>query len=645
MKAYKQIILLLTSVLLLQTCKKDEERLDAELVISPSTIFVTETTGKFYLSVQPGYKVDWEIDRKPFWMEIKPSKGRLQKGIIELNYTIYPDYLNEGLHLEQIVIKSNRVRSATANIHIEIGRLRIAEFSPSQLHLSDEVSETEFSLNNIGNSTLAYELQPDKDWVTLSRYQGYLSSGASTKIMLTVNRTSLPVGTEQAQITAKINSSIEGPVLSINMAVPPHVQLGVSAPEIHFGYFQNQKSIYLINRGNVPSNWSLQIADNYIYANQTTGILQSNDSVNLNFTINREFLSSQTFHSELHFSANPGQGVIVPVLIDNYIEEKWLIEGWVLNATYDRIHDKLYLIFDNSHQLKRLNPHTNVIENITLENQPTAISISQDGNFAAVAHGSKFSYVNLNNLQIENIYQFNFNIHDILLANGWVYLFPEYGEPTTKIQCLHLETGDISQNTGSTQTVLLISRLHPSGNHFICGSPFFTVKDLRKFDIAGGTAHFLYSSNTNALGYHFGSNFWIADDGTRAFSNTRNIYTLSDNPSLDFNVVGQLFCDTQIIGFDYSSIAGVSYATIAFAPESNLASNYIRKYSNQNMTFEDDIPLPGFLYPSHDGMGRFFESEGRYVFFNSQGTQLYVVVRSWPGSGSLNDWAIVTMDL
>jgi len=645
MKANKQIILLLTSVLLLQACNKDEERLDAELVISPSTIFVTEKTGKFYLSVQPGYKVDWEIDRKPFWMEIKPSKGRIQKGIVELNYTIYPDYLGEGLHLEPIVIKSNRVRSATANIHMEIGRLRIAEFSPSQLHLSDEVSETEFSLKNIGNSTLAYELLQDKDWVTLSRYRGHLSPGVSIKIALTANRTSLPVGTEQAQIKAKTNSSIEGPVLSISMAVPPHVQLDVSAPEIHFGYFQDQKSMYLINRGNVYANWSLQVDDNYIYANQTTGILQANDSVNLQFSINREFLLSQAYHSELKFSSNLGQDVIVPVLIDNYIEEKLLIDGWVLNATYDRIHDKLYLIFDNSHQLKRLNPQTNVIENLTLVNQPTAISISQDGNFAAVAHGSKFSYVNLNNLQVENIYPFNFNIHDILLANGWVYLFPAYGEPTSKIQCLHLETGEISQNTGSTQTVLLISRLHPSGNHFICGSPLFTVKDLRKFDISSGTAHFLYSSNTNAYGYDFGSNFWIADDGTRAFSNTRNIYTLSDNPSLDFKVVGQLFCETQIIGFDYSSIAGVSYATIAVAPESNLASNYVRKYSNQNMAFQDDIPLPGFLYPSHDGMGRFFESEGRYVFFNSQGTQLYVVVRSWPGSGSLNDWAIVTMDL
>lgn len=637
------IIQLMAVVLLFQACKKEEkENLDADLVISPSTIIITEKTGKFYLSVQPGYNVDWEVSQKPSWLEIEPSKGRISKNIIELSYTIHDEDLYAGSYFETITIKSDRVRSATANAKMKISGLPIAEFSPSQLNLSDEVAETEFLLKNTGNSNLSFELEPDKDWVTLSRYQGYLSPGDSIKIMLTVNRASLPVGTEQAQIKAKINSTVEGAVLSISMAVPPHAQLEASAPEMHFGYLQDQKSMYLINRGNVSSNWNLQFEDNYINANHTSGILQANDSIILQFTINREFLLNQMYNSGMRFSANHGQEVSVPVGIDNYVEEKWLIEGIVIEAVYDRNLNYLYMLFDNLPEIKRLNPLTKEIVSIPIIRQPNAISIGQNGNYAVVAHSTSVSYVNLMNLSVESIYHMNFVVGSVLLANGWIYIFPHSGNDNRRVKCLEIASGEITDHTGASQSPGLRAKLHPSEDYFYCTNHSTSSSRILKFNISNGTAN---HENVNSSGYEAGSKFWVADDGSRIVTRSRNIFRITDDPATDLSYNGQLSAIVALSAFDYSSAAGISLAGMLMHPTYSGPCNFVRKYSNPFLTEIEDIDLPKFLYPTNDGTGGLFEPECHYIFFNSEGSKAFVIVKSRAGTGSLHEWAIVTIDI
>jgi hypothetical protein len=636
------IIQLIAVVLLFQACKKEEEKLDADLVISPSSIFITEKTGKFYLSVQPGHNVDWEISKKPSWMEIAPSKGRINNNIIELSYTIHDVDLDEGSYHEPITIKSDRVRSATATAKMTISALPIAEFSPSQLNLSDEVAETEFLLKNTGNITLSFELEPDKDWVALSRYQGYLSPGDSIKIMLTVNRASLPVGTEQAQIKAKINSTVEGAVLSISMAVPPHAQLEASAPEIHFSYLQDQKSMYLINRGNVSTNWNLQFEDSYINANHISGILQANDSINLQFTINREFLLSQRYNSGMRFSANHGQEVSVPVSIDNYVEEKWLIEGIVIEAVYDRNYNYVYMLFDDLPEVKRLDPLTKEIVSIPIIRQPNAIAIGQNGNYAVVAHSTSVSYVNLMDLSVESIYHMNFVVGSVLLANGWIYIFPHSGNANKRVKCLEIASGEITDHTGASQSPGLRAKLHPSKDYFYCTNHSTSYSSLLKFDISNGTAQ---HQNVNPSGYDAGSKLWVADDGSRIITRSRNIFRITDDPATDLSYNGELSAIVALSAFDYSSAAGISLAGMLMHPTYSGPCNFVRKYSNAFLTEIEDINLPKFLYPTADGTGGLFEPECHYIFFNSEGSKAFVVVKSRAGTGSLHEWAIVTIDI
>ena len=55
--------------------------------------------------------------------------------------------------------------------------------------------------------------------------------------------------------------------------------------------------------------------------------------------------------------------------------------------------------------------------------------------------------------------------------------------------------------------------------------------------------------------------------------------------------------------------------------------------------------MPGFLVPENGGAGKFYQSEGQFVFVNSTGTKIVTLVKAEETSGLLLDWAVVTFDV
>ena len=96
---------------------------------------------------------------------------------------------------------------------------------------------------------------------------------------------------------------------------------------------------------------------------------------------------------------------------------------------------------------------------------------------------------------------------------------------------------------------------------------------------------------------------------------------------------------------DYSLNAGKIYSVFATISPDEIPDDEIRIYNTQFLAFLGTIPLPGFLIPDGTGGGSFYKSQGHFGFFNSAGTQYYVLVKVEAGSGAENEWAIATVEV
>jgi hypothetical protein len=647
MTTNKIFILFLSLMLFFQGCR-EEEYDNAKLVISPETILIDSEKGKIYLSVEPAIKVKWELDQKPQWLKITPTSGTINKGITELSYEVVNQSLWGGLNIEAITIRSKQAAAVTAMAHINVAENPVLELSASNIQIAGDQHEAFFTISNRGLGNLSWEFKTSQDWLTIHPAKGSSWENQSREIKISVDRAGLPPGTEQAFITVVTNSNDDDPVIAVNLEVLPLAVLSATVDTVHFGHFHENRSFFLRNTGNIPANWNMQIDDSFITTNIHSGVLPENDSVEIQLFINREGLLSQTYYSNLRFTGLNTPAFELEIEAAHYNEEKWLIQDYVLRAYYDRNYDYLYMIFDGFFELRRLNPLTREITSVPLIRQPIAVSISRDGNFAAVAHSTRISYVNLQSMTVENVYQMDFVVGDALLADGWIYIFPASGNDNRRVKCLEISSGNITDHTGASQSAGLRAKLHPSGNSFYAAYWSFSSYHLRKFDITTGTAHYLYSSWENAGNLDILGNFWITDDGGRAIIRSRIILKLTDEPSTDMLYGGQLSGDASLSCFDYSSAAGVSLAAMtvnySHTPYSS-PGNFLRKYSNQFMAEIEDIDLPKFLYPSDGGTGTFYEPECHFVFFNSEGSKAFAVVKSRPGSGSLQEWAVATLNM
>ncbi|RLD41820.1 MAG: hypothetical protein DRI89_08825 [Bacteroidetes bacterium] len=77
----------------------------------------------------------------------------------------------------------------------------------------------------------------------------------------------------------------------------------------------------------------------------------------------------------------------------------------------------------------------------------------------------------------------------------------------------------------------------------------------------------------------------------------------------------------------------------------NYPSNKVKIYDAEYLNYEDSTLLPGFLIPDDNDEFSIHESEGHFGFFNSSGTQFHVLVKARNGSGLINGWAVVTVDV
>lgn len=430
-----------------------------------------------------------------------------------------------------------------------------------------------------------------------------------------------------------------------NTSPPLEIVMSISETSLNYGYFDETRSFIITNTGDAPFNWnwSDSTQNSWVTANPNTGTLAVGGSVEVLLTVDRTNLATQTYNLGTTITNSGGQSANLSIQVVNYSEEKWLIDGDIIDAEYDKNNDVMIVVSQNPNEIRKFDPANSIIASLALDNLPKCVSISQDGNYAVVGYNSSFSYINLETMTLEKIYPLTTDTFDIILApNNWVYVLAD--DNYEKMRCIDLTNGkELLHQYGSTFASPSKAKLHPSGNYIYATKKSTIPTDFYKFDITGGQAVYLYNSKYHG-DYDFGENIWISDNGDKLYANSRNVFNSSSTQNNDMIYINTLEGndDQEIETMDINSNAGRIYTIFNSDPNGFklMPSNKVRMYTTQ-FSYLGEVELPGFMLTNENGEINFYDSHGYYGFFNSDASNFFVLVKSH----IQNKWAIATLNV
>ncbi len=315
---------------------------------------------------------------------------------------------------------------------------------------------------------------------------------------------------------------------------------------------------------------------------------------------------------------------------------KRILEFQVVDAEYSRQMDKIIMISSEPIQLHIFDPLSGDNSSVNLPLIPTCVSVSPDGLFAAVGHDGWVSYINLNTVTLEKTIAVSTDVLDIVLAgNGYIYAFPARDQ-WERIRCVNIATEIETLHTGRSIRAGTLAKLHPDGIAIYGADNGLSPSDIEKYDITSGTAEYLYDSPYHG-DYAMCGDLWISEDGLRIFTRCGNVFRASNTQALDMTYNGSLSELNLITHLSHS----ISASKVVVIPEGNFIGQppddtVLQLYDYTHLVHENSIALPRFrvgqdTYPGH----------GKFVFFNNDGTQYYVIMQADNTSGLLYDYAII----
>jgi hypothetical protein len=641
---------LLAALLLPFSCKKDEDPSDpnAQLIVSPENVMLNDNEeGKIFLSVQPKSTVSWQVAGKPDWMDVSPESGTYSGQIQELKLMPQPTGLPEGTQVGIIEIISDGAGKASVTVQLSIGAHPKAEVSPQTLNFPAGTDQQTLTVTNIGTGFLTGNLTSPASWVSFQPSSFSLSSGSSQVVLVTVNREGLAIGSLQSAAIFESNAENGPQGASITLTVPESGLITASNDSLLFNYFVDTRTTWLRNGGNTAFQWNASANQSFLQMNPSSGTLAPGDSVKLTIdALRNTFGNSSTYTAAISVQNNKGESLDIPVAVRHFKEEKWLLAGSIVDAEYDRSSDKIIAVTESPNQLLRLDPTTQTIQTVALNYVPTCVSVAPNGNFAAVGHNAAFSYVNLNTLSVQQVYAITTDALDIVLApNNWVYVFPRQDQ-WENIRCVNLSTGNETLHAGNSIYAGTRAKLHPSGNYIYGANNGLSPSDFEKYNIAGGTAQYLYDSPYHG-DYEFAGDLWFADDGARIFARSRNVFKSSTLQNNDMTYNGALVGEGGVVTLDHSTAANRIYSVFSdgmwfwdLKP-----GNQVRRYDAQFLAFQGTMTLPDFLVPDGTGGGKLAISRGYFGFFNAAGNKFHILVKAHEDAGAVNEWALVSLDV
>ena len=640
---FRGLVLLLLIATFFMNCKKNEDpgpSVESQLVVSPDEIVLAgEDSVSIYLSVQPPGEYEWTISSKPTWLLVNPTSGTVNDKLLEVVIKGDPTIIDFGSYSGLLRLKSSGAGNAEVLVNYHLDNNPKIQVDPSSVSFSSNESKKSFLISNIGYGNVNWEFQELPHWVDVHPKYGELSYGESVAVEAIADRFGLPLGTHSDNGLLIINSSEDSISVGFELEVDPFFEMTTSHDEILMNYFEDSVYLKVYNRGNLPFSWQFNdFPQDILSADVSSGSLQMFDSVEVLLTVNRETLETGVYQVTLFIQNDGGQTLGIPLQVNHFKDDKWYLEGEVVDAEYDKVHDQIIVVTDNPPALLKLDPVQKTIDSLFLNYPPNCVSVRMDGQSAAVGHDSRVSLVDLNNMTIVNEYGSG-KVFDILLSTyDWVCVF-RYGNPP--FLQINLQTGEGEINSEAPIPGKSYARFVPGSNSFYVSSSQ-NPNPIYKYWINSTGPHYSYNSTYNASGSYFG-NIWISEVANRLINSEGQILTSNGGFNWDMKPVGSIPYEYRpILTLDHSEEAS-KYILVTMDgfddPEDEI------HIFDSDFNHTQVVELPGFLVPNGAGGGAIFSSQCNFVFFNNDGTKIHALVKNSWSSPAIKDWAMITVDL
>ncbi|HEX2092980.1 MAG TPA: hypothetical protein VHG28_11280 [Longimicrobiaceae bacterium] len=613
------------------------------LVASPSLVQITEEkpTDKVFLSTTPAGKLDWQITTKPSWVTVTPSSGTIRGKPVEVTVSADFSKTEPGTYTGKLELISSG-GAASINVQGVVAPNPIATLSPAALSIPDGMDSATVALTNSGKGTLTWQVSAAHAWASVSPTSGFLPTGGATTIRVKVDRSTLPAGTASTTLTVKSNAKTGDVTLPIQVAIAPDPVPVLSRSQLKYLSGVTQQRFTLSNRGKGPLNWSLAPAQSWITVSPSSGVVPAGDSVVVTATVNRAGLPAETTGSlVLRTDAKTNGTLTIPVTVSSASAGAGFrnLNHRVVDAEYNTSTDLLVTVSANPSQLHILDPDLGTTHSVSLAKTPSSVSIRPDGAYAAVGHDGLVSLVNLATRSVERTYAVTTDAIDIVLAsNGYAYVFPRTDQ-WEEIHSLNLATGVETLSATASIYAGTLAKLHPSGEYIYGADNGISPSDFEKYDIRSGPARVMYDSPYHG-DYAFSGDLWFSEDGARIFARSGNVFRASTVRAEDMTYAGRL-TGAGILksAADSRRAARIVVLGLGSGFPSTPATD-LKVFESQFLAYRGAVALPKFTVP---GSSTQYTAEGQFVFFNSEGTRVYVLVRAPSSSGLQQDWGLATI--
>jgi len=303
----------------------------------------------------------------------------------------------------------------------------------------------------------------------------------------------------------------------------------------------------------------------------------------------------------------------------------------VVDAEYSSSLDRIIMVADAPRALFVFDPATGTEIQVALPLPALALSVSPDGTEAVVGHDGWISWIQLEAGATAITYPMSAETVDIVHGgNGFAYILP-LRDQSVNIRCVELATGTETLGTGFIYANSR-GRRHPLRPQMYIADRGVSPDDIELHDLSGGASARLRDSPYHG-DFAMCGDLWISESGDRIYTKCGNNFRSSTDPEVDMTYNGSLSEADVVQYIDHSAEANLVAVIPANTEETTNNDVVVQLYEDEFVGYVESIGFP----PMQIGVNE-TTSHGRFVFWNSDGTQLYAIVRGIAGGAHDGVW-------
>jgi len=213
--------------------------------------------------------LDWTVTPDQPWLSVSQTTGSLGSGFT-FGVTVYVDRtsLTDGTYYGNLQITSNGGNASVA-VSMEVLTTPVLTVAPTSLSFPFNVGEKTLSVTNDGFGILNWSIVPDEPWVSVLPAAGANTTGVSTNVTVTIDRSTLADGNHMAALN--VTSDGGNTIVPISVDVLTSPVLSVIPTGITLNQNNPIKNFQISNVGAAALEWSISENEDWLSVSPASG--------------------------------------------------------------------------------------------------------------------------------------------------------------------------------------------------------------------------------------------------------------------------------------------------------------------------------------------------------------------------------------